>query len=500
MSQPNIVIICSDQHRADSMGCAGHPQCRTPNLDRLASRGVMLERCFSQNPVCGPARACMMTGCGNHRNGVYRNGYACSRALPSMADILGGQGYRTAAFGKLHLMPHQAGIAKAPHYGFEHLEGVEDNSLGPYFDWICERWPEYREYVTGCLFNLPENPDYWRGKHDLRPDVLPARKRSVERHEISETCNWGYAHYSPLPEPAHKSAWITDRVLAYLEGHDPADPLLMWVGYVDPHNPFDPPERFRRMYAADTVPPRIRREGEEADFPPQTSAMYGALSGFTESDWRMQRALYYGGITFMDHHIGRLLEGLEAKLDMSNTIVVYLSDHGELLGDRGLLGKQAYHYDGCIRVPMICRWDGHWPAGERRMDIVEQTDLLATLLDACAIKGPPMDGRSFAPLVAGEAGEATRGYAYVESYHGGPCDPTPPPGTWARTIRSDRYRVTFYPDIEVGECFDLEEDPEEVYNRWRDPAMRSVIEEHRKLLMQRLIMRDFPLPERPYDV
>jgi arylsulfatase A-like enzyme len=180
--------------------------------------------------------------------------------------------------------------------------------------------------------------------------------------------------------------------------------------------------------------------------------------------------------------------------------VVYLSDHGELLGDHGLMGKQAYHYDSCIRIPMICRWDGHWPAGTRQAEIVEQTDLMATLLDAAGLPAPPQDGRSFAPLLATGALPEPRGYAYVESYHGAPEDPSQPPVTWSRTIRSDRWRVTFYPDLRVGECYDLVSDPDELHNRWHDPACREVIDHHRQLLVQRLILRDLPMPPRPYNV
>jgi arylsulfatase A-like enzyme len=263
--------------------------------------------------------------------------------------------------------------------------------------------------------------------------------------------------------------------------------------------PPTPRTRFR-TYAPDDMPERLRRDGEAADFPPHTRAHVENLRGFTESDWATLRALYYGGVSFMDHSIGRLLDGIEAKLDMANTIVVYLSDHGELLGDHGLAGKSAYHYDGGIRVPLICRWDGHWPAGERREQIVEQTDLIPTLLDAAGVAAPPMDGQSFAPLLATPEQFTARDHAFVASYGGGPEDPTPDPVTWARTIRSEQYRVTFYADPDVGECFDLHADPHELHNRWRDPAMAAVITEHRTMLVSRLILQEHPHRARPWRV
>jgi len=179
---------------------------------------------------------------------------------------------------------------------------------------------------------------------------------------------------------------------------------------------------------------------------------------------------------------------------MENTIVVYTSDHGEILGDHGICGKCAYHYDSCIRVPMICRWDGHWAAGSRQEEIVESTDLPATLLAAAGVEHDVvMEGRSFEPLLRGEAWPEARGHAYSESYSGGPEDPTPAPLTWAKTIRTPRWRATFYPNADYGELFDLENDPQEVRNLWFEPACRGVIEEHRRILLDRLVMMDYPL-------
>jgi len=269
---PNIVIICSDQHRADTIGSYGSKVCRTPNLDRLADQGVRFDRCYANNPVCSPSRATIMTGTQSRRHRVMRNGIPCRTDLPTFADVLKQEGYRTAAVGKMHLTPHNQGVAQAPFYGFDELENSEDPKIGPFLDWALENYPEYEGYFLGTLFNLPTNDDYWKGKRDFREEVLPCREKHLKPIEISDTCNWGYGHFSPLPEEAHQTTWITNRAIARVEEHDGEQPLLLWVGYQDPHNPFDPPKRFREMYDPDEMASPVGTETDDAKLPPHLQA------------------------------------------------------------------------------------------------------------------------------------------------------------------------------------------------------------------------------------
>ncbi len=501
MPPPNIIVICADQHRADTIGAYGSRVCRTPVLDRLASQGTRFARCYSNNPVCAPARATIMTGCQGRRHGVLANGATCPRTLPTFADLLHRAGYQTAAVGKLHLTPHEQGPQSGPYYGFDHLEHSEDGKLGPFLDWALAHFPQYEGYYLGTLFNLPRDDAYWRGRRDLRPLVAPARAQHVAPLAISATCNWGYGHYSPLPDEAHQTTWITDRAIACVERRDPARPLLLWVGYQDPHNPFDPPARWREQYTAAGVEPIQDLAADEAPMPPHLRALRHFFGQFTEQDWRTLKALYYGSVTFMDAAIGRLLAVAERQLDMRNTIVLYTADHGEILGDHGICGKSAHHYDSCIRVPLLARWDGRWPAGRVCDDLVELADLCPTVLEAAALPRPaPMDGQSYAGWLAGGAAPAAREYAYCESFRGSPGDPTPAPLGWARTVRDRRWRCTFYPRADYGELFDLEADPHELTNRWPDPGCRAIIEERRRALLDRLILLDYPLAPQRYNV
>ena len=277
--------------------------------------------------------------------------------------------------------------------------------------------------------------------------------------------------------------------------------MMLWVGYQDPHNPFDPPGRYRTMYNPDDLPSPVGRNVDDRLLPPHLRAFRKSFASFTDKDWRTLKALYYGSVSFMDAAIGRLIEAIETQLDMSNTLIVYTADHGEILGDHGICGKWAYHYDSCIRVPMIWRWDGHWEGGSRRKEIVELADLAPTLLEAAGVKAETvMDGISYAPLLTDQPHPAGRDHAYIESYNGGPRDPTPPPACWPRTIRTERFRCTFYPDAGVGECYDLENDPAEIHNRYHDTEYSGIVDQHRQRLLSRLIMMDYPLPKRPYDV
>ncbi|NQU09167.1 sulfatase-like hydrolase/transferase [bacterium] len=498
--RPHVILVCADQHRADTLGTYGNRICQTPHLDRFAGQGVVLDRCFAQNPVCSPSRATIISGLLSRNHGVRTNGYAMPRRIPTLADRFGAAGYRTAAVGKTHLSPQNEGVPSAPHYGFDHLDPCEDNKVGPYLDWALKEFPEYEGYLLGTLFNLPTNEDYWQGKRDFRKEYLQARERHVRPLEISPTCNWGYGHYSALPEAAHHNTWITDRAIAQIDATGD-QPLFLWVGYVEPHNPFDPPPRFRERYRPGAVPPPVGSVADDARLPIATRALREYFRSFTAEDHQVLRALYYGSVTFLDEQFGRLLAALDQRLDPANTIVVYLADHGELLADHGLYGKSCYHYDPSIRVPCICRGDGRWPRGARWAGVTELTDLAPTLLEAAGINGNARgDGVSFAAALRDPTSQPPRQEAFIESYAGGPEDPTPAPLTWAKTIRSARWRATFFPPNTPGELYDLENDPQELENLWFDPAHRAVIEEHRRLLLDRLVLADLPLPPRPWGV
>lgn len=499
--RPNIIIICADQHRADTIGSYGSTLCKTPVLDRLAGQGVQFDRCFANNPVCSPSRATILTGCQSRRHRLVRNGYTLTDQLPTFAETLQSSGYRTHAVGKLHITPHNRGIAEAPFYGFGQVENSEDPKIGPFLDWALQHYPQYEGYFLGTLFNLPTDEAYWKGRRDLRKEVARCRERYVKPLEISDTCNWGYGHYSPLPEEAHQTSWITERAIAAVKDPDADEPLLLWVGYQDPHNPFDPPARFGAMYDPEAMPSPVGREVDDRTLPPHLRAYRESLASFTDRDWRTLKALYYGSITFMDAAIGRLIHAVEANLDMRNTIIIYTADHGEILGDHGICGKWAYHYDACTRVPMIWRQDGRWPAGARRCGLIEHADFAPTLLAAAGIApAGVMDGASYLPLLEGAPHPEGRDHAFIESYNGAPTDPTPPPLCWPRTIRTERWRCSFYADPAVGELYDLANDPDEIQNRYADPACRGIVDEHRQRLVSRLIRQDYPLPERLYDV
>mgnify|MGYP001036389305 CR=1 FL=1 len=265
---PNIIIICADQHRADTIGSYGSTVCCTPALDRLAAQGVQFNRCYANNPVCAPSRATILTGLQSTNHGLLRNGYELSRQLPTLASTMQQHGYHTHAIGKLHLSPQEHGVDQAPYYGFNTLEPSEDPKIGPYLEWAIANFPEYANYLIGTLFNLPTNNGYWQGRHDYRDTYLSYRQKYVIPHEISDTCNWGHGHLSPLPAAAHQTTWITERAIAAINGRPADKPLLLWVGYQDPHDPYDPPAPWRDLYSPDTIPPTSRQQGRSTTATP----------------------------------------------------------------------------------------------------------------------------------------------------------------------------------------------------------------------------------------
>ncbi len=479
----NVLLVTTDQQRADSIGAYGNPVCSTPTLDALAAAGTRFDAARTQHMLCQPARATILTGQYPSTHGVTCNGIDLPEraAGDSVATHLAYAGYRTALFGKAHF------ASVYPLVPTGRLESVEGSALmpdgwtGPYFGF------EHAELVlfghnmrmaplqggwNWCFGPAPMGLHYgrWLARHGARRDreLLALMEPEAAGAVWDHTQTWR----NQLPEEEHPTTWVADRAIEWLRAVD--EPFFAWVSFTDPHHPMDPPAPWCDRYdPADVLDVLPEPHPEEFDSKPGLHRAWtrgargtpfefanpgGAL--YTREELARMTARYYGMVTQLDHQIGRILSVLDERGVGDDTLVVVTTDHGEFLGHHQMIFKGPIHYDDLLRVPLIVRGPG-FAAGEVVRDPVGTIDLAPTALRAVGVAVPDaMEGR---PLLDGP-----REYVLTEN------DFDIGFRVRLRTITTHRYKLTVDLDVEAnGELYDLDDDPGELVNRWSDPAYGS---------------------------
>lgn len=509
--QPNVLCFIADQHRHDHLGCAGNPVIQTPNLDRLARSGVRFSRCYVNDPICMASRATMWTGQTAHAHGVRCNGIPLDPSIPTIVSALAQAGYRTHGVGKFHLTP------------FGTLNGADPAGLVP------AEWAESRNmWRSGRISALPV-PYYGLqsalmiGGHgdfvwgDYRRWLLREAPGVIDRIDawVEEMGgeNWETTGPSHIPAEIHHSHWIADRVIEFLREQSHTDqPFFCWCSFPDPHHPYHAPEPYHSMYDPTEMPVPTRREGELDELPPfyrrvQTEPL--RLEGLTGPVTRFYdrtpeiMARTYGMVSNIDANAGRVLASLQNLGLRDDTLVVYLSDHGDLMGDHWLQQKGPFHYRGLVRVPFIWSWPGHIAPGVTDTGITSMLDFAPTILDLCGVpipegprpvepflpmELPPWPGHSLRPIFEGH-GESVRQAAFIDH-------DDDRLGLRLRTLVTKRYRMTVYGGQPYGELFDLHEDPGELNNLWYDAEHLPLRYELAAYLLDEVIMSDSRLPRR----
>lgn len=422
-----------DQHRFDWLGCAGAGWLRTPNIDLLAQRGVHLTHCCTNAPICGPARVSLATGLLPRRTGAVNNDDFISRDDPTYYRRLRDAGYRVGCVGKLHLIntryPHSSTGDRPILYslGFTHPEEHEDK-----FGAVIQPEP------TGIYTNHLARKNLFE---TLRDDYL-------ERKRVG----WPFANDdSVLPKEDFHDCWIGTRAVRWLEQINDDRPWHLFVSFNGPHDPFDPPTEYAERYRDAPMPPVI--EGTLNNKPRWQQGKRSDIS--LETRVRSQRQ-YAALIELIDEQVGRLVEVLERRDMLDNTIVIFTSDHGEMLGDHGLWRKRFF-YEQSLRVPLVMAGPGIEP-GRTCEALIELSDLNPTM---CELAGGPasrdMDARSFANVLRGQTAEHRD--ATVSQYGAMQCLRT----RTHKMVHSLAWaRNTGMPN--EPELYDLENDPDELHN------------------------------------
>lgn len=490
MKRPNILLITADQLRRDALGIYENRIIKTPHIDQLASEGVIFDNAYCQNPYCMPSRWSIFTGRYPRSHGVRENGVRFRDEEVTLAQVLRDNGYITAALGKMHLTPQLEVINEddnwpEDNFGFQIKYLTNDAKRGEYLEELKER--------DNAAYALVLK----QGEEKIREDLAGAAERSFELGpQIWENL---------IPPQLHQSSWIADKFIDFLgaAGSGSKDssginekPFFAWVSFVDPHHPFDPPEPYASMYHPEVLPLPLRLEGELEDKPPHFRQMLHGFSPGNEkydftrvSDlgWQTIKARYYGMISLIDHNIGRMLDALKQSGCYEDTIIVLSSDHGELLGDHGLLFKGPFHYDCLIRIPLLIKWGKRICGGSRINEICQHIDLLPTLLGYAGLSIPRgVQGRQLQPLIDGDR---VSGYDFALVEHDNQAW-----GFNMKTLRSRIWRLTYYGGQNFGELYDLRQDPHEFANLWAREEYRDIKEELKTKLLDRLIAtEDFKL-------
>lgn len=509
--RPNFLFFITDQWHPSCLGYAGHPLVRTPNLDALAKSGVNFSRTYTPQPLCMPARASLFTGLMPRGHRVRMNGIPLDMNIPTFTQALLESGYHTHCAGKIHLqcgMRHHgqgadqidpilhAESAQAwrngsftqlpsPYYGLastDYVNGHGDSSYGQYINWLNREHPESAAMFHDFVTNEPKGPAF---------DLFNRR-----------LAKWS------LPAEHHPTPWVADRSIDFLNGCDESRPFMLMCSIPDPHSPFAAPTPYCDRYDPADVPPAVGREGELDDLPPHFKAMVekGVVTSGNKAEamnltkpYRDQcAAQYFGLIEMIDDQVGRVMTTLKERGLDENTVVIFLADHGEALGDHGLWGKGPYHFDSVIRVPMLISWPGKFKAGYTYDGPVSLIDIAPTILDLAGVdalnerkieapEAPPiMPGRSLRAVLEGKDTD-TNTSALVEmdeDYL----------GFKMRTLVTKEHRLTVYSNQTYGELFDLANDPDELHNLWDEPASRELRDSLRLRLLDKLIATDISLP------
>ena len=499
--RPNIVFFMVDQLSAKWIEGDSAAACPTPKLDRLRADGVTFTRAITSNPLCLPARSTLATGLTTRGHGVLANGYRLDPALWTFMRALQGAGWRTGAFGKVHLQPHYMGAhADYRPYGFDVVCNTEDTRAGEWLDWVRDNHPAHYDAALAVVpdLHIPELRAYGLDRIDLVERIRPRR----------EAFRWTptgrpYPYYDlPFPSEVSQTGWITACALDFLRAADPARPLYAHVSTVQPHSPFTPPREFLEQIDGARIPAPVPPEWAEDPRRPTCFETSEDARKTIPHNWREYRTYYLASVAHLDHQLGRVIEAVTAAGRWENTYLLFLADHGELLMDHGFSGKGERHYDASIRVPLIVAGPG--VAAGRTVDaFVQLEDVCPTVLEMAGLPAPAaptigpylreeprtLAGRSLMPWLRGETPGGWRDAAYVESYNNiGSAKPL----HWARTVRTSRWRYTLYPGGHGEQLFDLDADPDETQNLAFDPAFAGVRTEMRDRLLEAVVLQDYP--------
>ena len=449
---PNILFIATDQWRGDAVGYRKNSDVITPNLNKLANRSTVFNRCISNSPLCVPARAAIMTGQLPRENGVWSNARGADVDGPSHVRIMRDAGYFTAVIGKTHLW--RTGPGPKP--------GLHAKSMDHMLDaWGFMHRVEVNDPIgtgtQGCAYT-----DY-ANEHGFVDAHRKYINEWIDEMRAGNPTPWAQP---PAPAPKFKDidSFIGHTAIEWLSTYDKPQPFYVQVQFTGPHDPYDGPHDFRALYQEKEIDIGTTATIENA--PPILRARLDSrstISRATREQRRQWRINYYANISLIDYWVGELLETLRISGFADNTWVLFTSDHGEMLGELGLMGKTVY-FEPSVHIPLLIHSPEATP--KETEQLAQQVDLANTLLDIGEVKTLKDSlGRSLKSIVTGTASE-------------GVCDAVVSELFGESTVITDRFKLTVKTEThEPSQFIDRQETPDESRNLVDDPDYVQVQQE-----------------------
>ncbi len=502
---PNILFITTDQQRIDTLGCYGNNIIKTPNLDKLASEGVLLERAYCESPVCIPSRVTMITGKAARHHGASLHNTSMRTDEKTLGDVLQKKGYKTGFIGKPHFKSQQ-------HRGTEESiadwrDGLRDGWTGPYAGFqeveliLGHSNPLVGHYGEFIKKNAPEAALEFS---DLRVRTYPFKSGKG-------------VHENNIPEEYHSSSYVGERTCLFMEKSvKEKTPFYCFASFPDPHWPIMPPKEYFHLYDDISVLENIPENQEhlKIDYPRQYKDAVKMMKGtgtlhYDGAGHKMENPdeaeaimrTYWGAVTLIDKNVGKILDKLDDLGLKENTIVVFTTDHGEFMGSHGLMAKGAFLYESYVHVPFICRYPaGEISSGRRSDSLFSFVDIVPTLLDLCNISGQEMysDGFSQKLVLTGETSSMREA---VLIHHPNNDQKVPVSALFSDdkldsacinpdlyAIITTRWKLVYYAGQKNSLLFDLENDPEELENLYQKKEYRDIGQVLEKRLLNELIL------------
>lgn len=453
--RPNIVFIFPDQQRGDTVGFAGNPVVKTPNLDRLAAESVVFTRCSTNSPLCMPARMSLMCGLPVNKHGMWANNIAADPDSANHVRNIRDAGYHTSQIGKVHLHIRQVGDGHARDFAYRmHAWGFDDTH--ELRDIVA-----YAAAVDDYTDFLADNGNLDAFRHYMRTYMRGENQRLIHPWETPP---------SVLPYDQDLDTYCAQKSAEWIRDYDDDKPFYLQVMFPGPHNPFDSPADDRALYNPEEMPPAILDPATG----PVSRQVEGCLrasrmDNMTPSQVRLMRAYYYAKVTHIDHGIGMVMQALSDKGVLDDTWIIYTSDHGEMLGDHRIKHKSCF-YEGAVNVPLCIRPPGGTTRWQSRA-LTDHLDLVETMLEiagASSLDGAGHRSSLVSKVVDGlDADRAQIGKDAVYSEI-----------SLFTMARSDRYKLNVDSvSREPLELYDMDEDADEVHNLVEDPSHSTIRDE-----------------------
>ncbi|WP_343563780.1 sulfatase family protein [Kiloniella sp. b19] len=490
----NLIVIMSDQQRADSLGCYGNSLACTPHIDELAKSGAVFRQHMTPNQICSPSRSTLFSGLYPRHHGLTHNGISLPEDTALITHDFKRAGYRTHGVGKFHFQP----ILADPEYQMPDSnafwEKPENQSWnGPFYGF------DTVDMLIGESVAATQGGHYAQWLRSISSDAAKLYSPEFSPSAVPE--DFDEVWTSAIPEELHYNSWIAESACRFLEDVSD-DPFFLFVSFPDPHHPFSPPRPWSELHCPENMPLPEVKDGELCKMPayisdgmdessksyvdflvrpgaPKEQGFMQTTHHISNKSIRKAIAHTYGMVSMIDAKVGQIKEAVYRNGLQDNTVILFTSDHGELLGDHGLIRKGPAPYRQVLNIPLI--FSGSGIAAGSRNQLTSHVDIRSTLQDYFGLEKSSGDGQSFSEMLALPDCNG-QSHIFCE-YH-----PRVDRGLYNQTVITKNWRLTIYPlNQEWGELFDRRNDPNEHENLFSDEKFAAVRDE---LILK--IQRDWP--------